>query len=85
MEAAQLALRGRAYLPESPVQRFMWNLEQNAHAFIILNKRNKCQGGEYSRNADDDSGKSGITPKIFDVVIGRRDNDEERQLGDNES
>jgi len=60
MEAAQLALRGRAYLPESP-------------------------GGEYSRNADDDSGKSGITPKIFDVVIGRRDNDEERQLGGNES
>jgi len=50
-----------------------------------LNKRNKCQGGEYSRNADDDSGKSGITPKIFDVVIGRRDNDEERQLGGNES
>jgi len=37
------------------------------------------------RNADDDSGKSGITSKIFDVVIGRRDNDEERQLGVNES
>jgi len=50
-----------------------------------LNKRNKCQGGEYGRNADDDSGKSGITSKIFDVVIGRRDNDEERQLGVNES